>query len=697
MVRAVSNQMKIDGLKLPPAPQTLIQLIEVCHREDVDFDELLRIVSRDAALVSRILTVARSAAFGQWREVDDLRRLLVVLGVKTVKSLALVAAVQQFFSAFGESRGTLLGRLWMDGLICAHLGRRLADLIAYPQPDLAWLAGLLHRIGQLVLLENDPERYPQLLQQAVDTPHRLELERQQYGVDSSEIGALLIERWGDADLADALRFQFHPASSMRDSLPLVKLLNRAAQWTLLHDEPRQAALEDGLFDLQQDLLLDLLAEAVSRAIADARDFSIETDPETHYPLGPLDSESIRMQLAGHVQALSLSRAGEQGLELPEDPRALLRQLQLNLRLLGLPRSLALLPNEDRSLLRGIDPTTEDFEIRLQPGRSRVADCALGREPAVEPAVIDRQLCERLGRDDFQCLPLQAEGQLQAVLLIGLDPRERQLLEQRRGVIAQLAQRAALLMLHYRQQQRERQQALQQQRLETDFRIRELAHEIKNPLTTIRNYLELLSRQIRDVEARPHIETIKSEIDRVGKLLRQLREPEEAPGADNGRAVEVNRLIEDLVALYRPELRAVHDIRCELKLDPQLPALNTDRNRLKQILTNLLRNAAEALPPGGQVRIQTRAPVIVDGRNCFEISVADDGPGVDPALLPRLFTPVATAKGPEHAGLGLSIVHRLVQEMDGSIRYGRSDLGGAEFTLLLPMTVADSRSSPNNDG
>jgi signal transduction histidine kinase len=79
-------------------------------------------------------------------------------------------------------------------------------------------------------------------------------------------------------------------------------------------------------------------------------------------------------------------------------------------------------------------------------------------------------------------------------------------------------------------------------------------------------------------------------------------------------------------------------------------------------------------------------------------VADDGPGVEDAVLPRLFSPVNSTKGSDHSGLGLSIVHRLVQEMGGSIRYGRSArLGGAEFTLLLPMRPAGGKSSPQQDG
>jgi len=270
-----------------------------------------------------------------------------------------------------------------------------------------------------------------------------------------------------------------------------------------------------------------------------------------------------------------------------------------------------------------------------------------------PAVIDLQLLERLGRDNALCVPLVAEGLLQGLLLIGFDADEKLQLEERRGLIGQLARRVALLLLRFRQQQREREQALEQQRMEMDYRSRELAHEIKNPLTTIRNYLELLSRQIQDAGAQPHIDTIKSEIDRVGKLLRQLSDPGDNLASEPGQTVDVNRLIEELIELYRPTLRAIHDIRCELQLDPRLPLQQIDRNRLKQILTNLLRNAAEALPPGGQVRIETRYPVIVDGNTCFEIAVADNGPGIDADLLPKLFTPVATTKGADHAGLGLS--------------------------------------------
>ncbi len=705
MVRAVSNRVEIDGLKLPPAPHTLIQLIEVCRRDEADFDELHHIVSRDAALVSRIISVAHSAAYGQWREVDDLRRLLVVLGVDRVRSLALVAAIQQFFSSFSAVRAHLMTRLWMDSLIAAQLSRRLAELIHCPQPDLAWLAGLLHRVGQLVLIENVPDDYPELMQQATDLPHQARLEQQHFGIDFCAVGARLVENWGETQLADALRFQLHPLASMGDAPTLVKLLNRTTQWTRLHAEPRLAVLEDGLFGLQQDLILDLLEHAIDAAMEDARQFSININPDSHYPTQALDNEDTRIQLAERIRDLSLMQASEQGLEQPESAQTLLRQLQENLRLLlGLPRSLAFLPSPDRQALRGIAPETEDLVIRLEAGRSQAADCVLettGHETAktgsTAHTVIDLQLRERLGRPDFTCLPLQAGDVLQAVLLIGYDKREEPVLEERRPVMKHLASRVARLLQLHQQMQQQREQALDQQRLELESRSRELAHEIRNPLTTIRNYLELLSSQIRDAEARPHIDTIKSEIDRVGRLLRQLSHPSVDTGEDS-TAVDVNRLIEDLVALYRPELRALHDIHCELQLDPELPAQRLDRNRLKQVMANLLKNAAEALPPGGTVRIRTRSPVIVDGQNRFEITVADSGPGVDPTLLPRLFSPVPTTKGADHAGLGLSIVHRLVQEMGGSIGYGRSaDLGGAEFTLLLPLMPTGTQNSEEEEG
>jgi signal transduction histidine kinase len=121
----------------------------------------------------------------------------------------------------------------------------------------------------------------------------------------------------------------------------------------------------------------------------------------------------------------------------------------------------------------------------------------------------------------------------------------------------------------------------------------------------------------------------------------------------------------------------------LELADSLPPLRTNVTHIQQILTNLLKNAVEALPPAGVIKLTTEGDVVVNGRNFAAITVADNGPGIAPAILKHLFSPVTSTKGVGHSGLGLSITKKLIDEIGGSIMC-KSNKSGTEFQLLIPM-------------
>jgi signal transduction histidine kinase len=112
-------------------------------------------------------------------------------------------------------------------------------------------------------------------------------------------------------------------------------------------------------------------------------------------------------------------------------------------------------------------------------------------------------------------------------------------------------------------------------------------------------------------------------------------------------------------------------------------LPINRNSLKQVLTNLVKNAVEALQAGGEIEIATRDQVNVDGRPYVEVRIADNGPGIPDEVISSIFTPVKSRKGREHAGLGLTIVKNLMTDLHGSISCRNIADGGAEFVILLP--------------
>jgi signal transduction histidine kinase len=130
------------------------------------------------------------------------------------------------------------------------------------------------------------------------------------------------------------------------------------------------------------------------------------------------------------------------------------------------------------------------------------------------------------------------------------------------------------------------------------------------------------------------------------------------------------------------------------LDPSLPPVVTEKNSLKQIFINLIQNASEAMPHGGNLYISTRydskylEAKLEQGKRSdlgnVEIIIRDDGPGIPDSLKSQLFEPFITSKGEAHAGLGLSIVYNLVKGLKGTITCRSDTKNGTSFTIVFPL-------------
>jgi signal transduction histidine kinase/CheY-like chemotaxis protein len=212
----------------------------------------------------------------------------------------------------------------------------------------------------------------------------------------------------------------------------------------------------------------------------------------------------------------------------------------------------------------------------------------------------------------------------------------------------------------------------------------VAHELSNPLTSIVGYAHrLLARQ--DLPGRTEeVRQIYQEAERAGTILRQLllhaREtlPERRP-------VSLNQIVQRVIDLYRFSL-AAEKIRVEVDLAAALTFVQGDPGHLQQVLMNLVGNARQALEQqeeGGTIRLRTKR--ISERRVLLE--VADNGPGIPPAILARIFDPFFTTKpAGVGTGLGLAIVLSVVHEHGGQVHVLSPPQGGAVFQIELPVAA-----------
>jgi two-component system nitrogen regulation sensor histidine kinase GlnL len=218
-------------------------------------------------------------------------------------------------------------------------------------------------------------------------------------------------------------------------------------------------------------------------------------------------------------------------------------------------------------------------------------------------------------------------------------------------------------------------------------IRQLAHEIKNPLGGIRGAAQLLERQLDNAELREYTDVVISETDRLAGLVDTLLGP---GGPPNKQPVNVHELLEYVVRIIEAEDQK--QLTVHRDYDPGLPVIDLDRDQMVQAFLNLVRNAVAALDGHGTLTLRSRAVTnftIGDIRHrvIATIEIEDDGPGIPSDLQDSVFYPLVTSK-PEGTGLGLPAAQELISRHGGLIEFD-SRPGRTVFFVRIPLDQASA--------
>jgi len=216
----------------------------------------------------------------------------------------------------------------------------------------------------------------------------------------------------------------------------------------------------------------------------------------------------------------------------------------------------------------------------------------------------------------------------------------------------------------------------------------LAHELNQPLSAIANYVQGCSRLLRDVDdavasrMKDALEETARQSLRAGQIIRHLREFVTHGGTDKAPE-DIRSLVEEAGALALMGSREL-GVRTIFDFAPGPKTVLVDRIQIQQVLTNLIRNASEAMRDSPRKELVIRT--LPDGADAIVLEVADTGTGVSEEMAAQLFKPFVTTK-PGGMGVGLSISKRIVEAHGGTLSMYRNDNGGATFRFTLP-TIDD---------
>jgi len=190
-----------------------------------------------------------------------------------------------------------------------------------------------------------------------------------------------------------------------------------------------------------------------------------------------------------------------------------------------------------------------------------------------------------------------------------------------------------------------------------------------------------------------IRIVKDEISRIAKMLRKFSAPPEKANRFLKEPVNVNTLLIDISKLMSGSLGDGAGIKIRLDNDASLPDIITEKDNLKQVFINLIKNSIEAMPGGGNILIRTsclpnQKPDNGRGgsqilKNGVRINVIDEGPGIPEEIMKTLFNEFVSSKE-GHEGLGLSIVKSIIVKLGGSIKCENLKDNGASFIIDLPL-------------
>lgn len=665
----------------------LLQFLEASTTAPVDRPTLIHLLRHDPALMANFLDTVRGCAP---TVIDDdglwLQALVQQTSDSDLQRFAIRCALPWLTLELEQPHWLQL----RDLLLHSHQVCELARLLAMQMPDLevgeAGVAGMMANLGRVMLFSQSPTRFVEAAVVLPVTERVLEEERRQWGTDHQELAARRIRQWPlDSFVGDAVGLLYQPDERYQNSTFLVRALHCAQ---VLFSQPKLTATQlrslSAVIGLSEQSLKECLANAKAHASTlgwatlDADAFCARQQEAVRDIRSALGSLALRQ-----VSHLELA-AGRTLTDLAETATRQLKAFFSETALFVVSR--------DRRCLQGLPVSGQASRLAsmsapMQPGDNLISHALLEGEvvnsldeESFALSMLDHQVHQLLGGAGFCCIPLAFNEAKMGVMVVRLDsPEQASLLDnhQVRGVTANLAQVLQGILGNQQAAVPEDPARL----------VREIYHELSNPISTVRNHLYVLKRSADD-EIRTTLDQVEKDVTRIADLLSQYRQR-----AHNqqqlSHEVDTNRLVRETAGRVLEQSGEGRTI--ELELAEKLPSVCVNPLALEQILTNLLSNAIEATNEDNTISVTTHGNWFVGDARFVDVTIKDDGPGIPERIRENLFSPVNSTKGGDHSGLGLSIVKNLADEI-GAMVHCQSDRNGTRFQVLVPCQRSDKNNT-----
>jgi nitrogen-specific signal transduction histidine kinase/HD-like signal output (HDOD) protein len=696
---------------LPTLPEINLKLIKACNSRQDNIREIADLIMMDPSLSLKIIDMYYSGYQSCRKKLDTLETAIRFIGVDAVNIIVSCSSAVSIFDANSHSRGFDLKFFWRHSLKCAFLAEIISKDIPGQSSDEAYLSGLFHDTGKVILLNSLPNIYGKLLADKEQGSLILK-EKKTIGIDHSYIAYRVVDKWRYYPfMADAILYHHYPVEKINLALPSVKILYLANMLALqgVNDHRDALRVAGDLFGFTRDKLDEYMLYAETKLNNASAVFEIDNASPGQNLTANNNRGEAPLNLANEIRDSSLIAYTMQNVLGAKDEESVLRILKQGYQILfGSSDIYFFLYNRNENALVGHCPGAEDLSsslnglrIPVNSNNSMFSAClrdnatidSLSYQKKSDLPIMDSQLIHFVGREGILCVPMIEKDERVGIMVLGIERAEHSFLSKHINLLNLFARQCTLVLMNANRETLKEKPLQSADSPQVAVLSKKVIHEINNPLSVIKNYLKVLGMKLEEHKIdHDEIRIINDEINRISKMLKNMSGPTDKLPRTLQESVNVNALLQDIIKLTNGSLGDGSDIKIALESDPAIPEIKTERDDLKQVFMNLIKNAVEAMPLGGNIGIRTSC---VNGKNNeaggpsgrmdgkIQIIVTDDGPGISDEIRSTLFNEFVTSKQ-GHEGLGLSIVKGIINKLNGSIKCESVMDKGTSFIIDLPL-------------
>lgn len=260
---------------LPTMPHVASMVLQKLGNPNTSHKELHQTISADQALAARVLKVANSPLYGCSRAINRLTDAVVIMGFDSLRSLVMSSVMQDLFKSFGLTEKLL----WEHSFGCAAISKHIAKVIKYPKVEEAFLAGLLHDIGKVVLNLKIPDKTREIVQEVYNNPgvSFMQAEQEMFGFNHAQVGKLIARKWNFAETIEETIGCHHDPRQAR-ILPVLTVIVNFGNLVCHKLEVGPTRNPDlDLFEFESTRLLRFNEESLGKLMAEVGELMAEKD------------------------------------------------------------------------------------------------------------------------------------------------------------------------------------------------------------------------------------------------------------------------------------------------------------------------------------------------------------------------------------------------------------------------------------